>query len=331
MLDLSTLDFNAIAVGLTAMCCIGGVAYVFLYPYLSGDKRADERQKALTNQGPKVIANERVSRGDRREQVAQSLKELEIKEQKKTKVPLEMRIAQAGLEMSNSKFYVICVVTGVFVMFMAFAITLSPYVAAFGLFAGAFGLPMWILSYLRNKRVAKFINEFPNAMDVIVRGVKSGLPLGDCLRIIANESAEPVRTEFKYIVDVQTMGIPLTEAVTKLYERIPVSEANFFGIVIAIQSKAGGSLSEALGNLSRVLRERKKMAGKISAMSMEAKASAAIIASLPVVVMTLLYVSSPGYISLLWTTDVGKMSMAASSFWMFVGVMAMKKMISFDL
>ena len=134
-----------------------------------------------------------------------------------------------------------------------------------------------------------------------MRGIKAGLPLLDCLKMIANEAPEPVRGEFRAIVETQTVGLPLGDACAKLFERMPLPEANFFGIVISIQQKAGGNLSEALGNLSRVLRDRKKMKAKIKAMSMEAKASAMIIAALPITVMLLVYITSPTYIELLWT------------------------------
>ena len=139
----------------------------------------------------------------------------------------------------------------------------------------ALGLPNFVLSRLRiaaHQQVRRHL--FPNALDIIVRGVKAGLPLGDTLRIIANEAPEPVRREFRKIVESQTLGLPLPEAAEKLAQRVPVSETNFFSIVIGIQAKSGGNLSEAIGNLSRTLRERKKMKGKIKAMAMEAKASA---------------------------------------------------------
>jgi tight adherence protein B len=132
------------------------------------------------------------------------------------------------------------------------------------------------------------------------------------------------------IMETQTIGLPIGEACAKLYERIPLAEANFFGIVIAIQQKAGGNLSEALGNLSKVLRERKKMKAKIQAMSMEAKASASIIACLPLAVMILVYITSPEYIELLWIHPTGRMLLACSAFWMGTGVMVMRKMINFD-
>jgi tight adherence protein B len=199
-----------------------------------------------------------------------------------------------------------------------------------GTFAAGLGLPRWYLNFLKKRRIKKFTAELPNSIDVIVRGIRAGLPLNDCLRIVAKEVPEPVRSEFKAIVEAQGLGIPLGEAIAKLYERVPIPESNFFAIVIGIQSKSGGNLSEALGNLSRVLRERKKMANKITAMSMEAKASAGIIASLPFVVATLTYLSSPDYISLLWMTLVGKIVLVVSGLWMLCGILIMKRMINFD-
>ena len=203
--------------------------------------------------------------------------------------------------------------------------------AALGLgFAAGGGLPFWALAYLKKRREAKFLHAFPDAVDVIVRGIKAGLPLLDSLKLIAAEAEEPVRGEFRSIIETQTIGMPIGEACLKLYERMPVPEANFFGIVISIQQRAGGNLSEALGNLSRVLRDRKKMKAKIQAMSMEAKASAAIIGALPIAVMTLVYITSPQYISLLWTEPFGRLMLAASLVWMSVGIFVMRRMINFD-
>jgi tight adherence protein B len=197
-------------------------------------------------------------------------------------------------------------------------------------FAGAFGVPFWILSFLRKRREAKFLNVFPDAVDIIVRGIKAGLPLLDCLKMITVDAPEPVKSQFRSIIETQAIGLPLGEACGKLYEQMPLAEANFFGIVIGIQQKSGGNLAEALGNLSRVLRDRKKMKGKIQAMSQEAKASAAIIGCLPLAVMTLVYLTSPQYISLLWTESLGRVMLACAAVWMAIGVFVMKKMINFD-
>jgi tight adherence protein B len=197
-------------------------------------------------------------------------------------------------------------------------------------FAASAGVPLWLLSFLKKRRETRFLNTFPDAVDVIVRGIKAGLPLMDSLKIITYEAPEPIKSEFRSIVETQTIGMPIGEACSKLYERMPLPEANFFGIVISIQQKAGGNLSEALGNLSKVLRERKKMKAKIRAVSMEAKASAVIIGSLPIAVALLVYITSPDYIELLWTTDFGRLMIACCLVWMSIGVFVMKQMINFD-
>jgi tight adherence protein B len=215
-----------------------------------------------------------------------------------------------------------------FVVFLAMDAALWAALAAG--FAAGLGLPRWILGFLKRRREAKFIAAFPDGVDVIVRGIKAGLPLLESLKVISADSPEPLRSEMRTILDIQAIGVPLGEACLKLYDRVPVAEANFFGIVIAIQQKAGGNLSEALGNLSKVLRERKKMKAKIQSMSQEAKASAGIIGSLPIIVMGLVYLTSPQYIELLWTHPTGRMLLAISAFWMSCGIFVMRKMINFD-
>jgi tight adherence protein B len=315
-----------LSAGLAAVAA-GAVAYVFLMPYLTGERRSAERRKAVS-----VVAapGTRAAIVSRREQVAKSLKEVEAK-RNGTKVTLELKIARAGLSWTRSQFYLISAVLALVAGAGAFVITGSPMVAAGAVFAGGFGLPLWILTFLRKRRIAAFIKELPTAIDIITRGVRAGIPVGDCFRIISREAEEPIRSEFRLVVEAQTLGLSLGEALVKMYERVPVSDVNFFGIVISIQAKSGGNLSEALANLSRVLRERKKMAGKIQAMSMEAKASGGIIAALPFVVATLTYLTSPDYISLLWRTDIGKLALLGSAIWMSIGVFTMKKMINFDV
>ena len=303
---------------------LGGLALVLS----SGDSKAKKRQAALQKGAVKTKDNA-VEKVARKKQIADSLKDLE-KRRGQTRLTLEMKIQQAGLSLSRQQFIIFSVVGALIFAFMVFLASNSLYIAGPAGIIGLLGLPNVTLAQLRKRRINKFIAEFPNAIDIIVRGVKAGLPLGDCLRIIANEAAEPVRGEFKVITETQAMGLSLGEAVDKLAQRVPITEANFFAIVINIQSKAGGNLSEALSNLSRVLRERKKMKGKIGAMSMEAKASAAIIGAVPFVVVGLLYASSPTYVSLLWTTHHGMIVTGGALIWMGIGIAMMKKMITFD-
>ncbi|WP_420102841.1 type II secretion system F family protein [Bosea sp. (in: a-proteobacteria)] len=322
---------STLAVALLAMLAVGGVAYALLYPMLSGENRAEKRRKDFASpmavRGIDREAQARVKRG----QVAQSLKEIEQRESARTKISLETRIAQAGLDWTRKKYYVISVVTAVVLALVLFMLSGNAILAATGLFIGGLGMPPWFLKRCKTKRLKRFGLEFPNALDVIVRGIKSGLPVNDCLRIIASEANEPVRSEFRQIIEGQALGLPLSDAVVKLNERMPCAEANFFGIVIAIQQKTGGNLAETLANLSRVLRERRKMRDKIQAVSMEAKASAGIIGSLPPVVGILVWLTTPKYIELLWLTQVGKFALIASAIWMLIGVLVMRKMINFDI
>jgi tight adherence protein B len=322
----NVLDSQFAAFFLVAVAT-GGVAYVLLYPLLSGEARAKKRQKAFV--APSADRRERISNVNRKEQVAQSLKELEARQKAQNRISLETRIAQAGLTWSKRRFYGISALCAAAFGIAVLLSTRNPLAAAGAAFAGGFGFPRWLIGYIRTKRINRFVLELPNAVDVIVRGIRSGLPLGDCLRIVASEAKEPVKSEFRSIVEAQAVGMTVGEAVGKLFERVPVAEANFFAIVITIQQKSGGNLSEALGNLSKVLRERKKMGDKIKAMSMEAKASAGIIGSLPPIVGILTYLSSPDYISLLWQTQAGKFALAGGALWMGLGVFVMKKMISF--
>jgi len=320
---------DTLAVFFLAAVAVGGVVWVFVYPVLSGERKAEKRMESVARTEPAA----RISRGSqrsRRDVIESTLKEFDERNKKQKRVPLSVRLSQAGLSWSKRQYVLASAGTGVGLFMLALLFSPSlPVAAAIG-FAGGFGLPRWMLSYLKKRREAKFLNAFPDAVDIIVRGVKAGLPLLDCMKMITVDAPEPVKSEFRAIVETQAIGIPLGEACAKLYERTPVPEANFFGIVVAIQQKAGGNLSEALANLSRVLRDRKKMKAKIQAMSQEAKASAAIIGSLPLAVMTLVYITSPHYIMLLFTEPLGHLMLAGSAVWMAMGVLVMKKMINFD-
>ena len=319
-----------LAVAYLAAVAIGGVFWVFVYPIMSGQRKAEQRMASVAKPEPVAVRASRVNQKSRRDSVENTLKELENRAKEQKRVAITTRISQAGLSWSKRQFIIISTALGA-VIFLVMLVSDMGLIAAMALgFAGAFGLPRWMLSYLKKRRESKFLNNFPDAVDVIVRGIKAGLPLLDCLKMIALESGEPVKSEFRSIIETQAIGMPLGDACAKLYESMPLAEANFFGIVISIQQKAGGNLSEALGNLSRVLRDRKKMKAKIQAMSMEAKASASIIGALPLAVMTLVWITSPHYISLLWTDPLGRLMLAGSAVWMSCGVFVMKKMINFD-
>jgi tight adherence protein B len=320
---------QALALAFLAATAIGGLAWIFIYPSLSGERKAENRRASVAKSEPTARVAEKTQRS-RREQVEGSLKDLEARRQKEKKVPLSSRLSQAGLSWTTQKFMIVSGILAA-VCFVGTLIAGGGLLAAAGLaFAAGFGLPRWILSYLKTRREKAFLLALPDAVDVIVRGIKAGLPLFESIKVVAADAPEPLRSEFLAIIETQAIGMPLGEACARLFERMPLPEANFFGIVIAIQQKSGGNLSEALGNLSKVLRDRRKMAEKIQAMSMEAKASAGIIGSLPPIVMILVYLSTPSYIELLWINTTGQLMLVACAVWMSIGIFVMKKMINFD-
>lgn len=330
-MDQSTLILVGIA--LTVALAVGGVAFAFLG---AGDSAKASKRVASVAKGAGRATGKAgadtagESTAKRRKQVQETLKEIERKqEQVKARPTLGAMLEQADWNIDARMFYIITAGVGVVTMIAFFIMGYAWYVAIGIGFAVGLGLPRWLLNFTINRRKKAFTKEFANAIDVIVRGVKAGLPLNECLKIISNESPEPVGPEFKQIVEGLKVGVTLEDGLKRMYDRMPIAEVNFFQIVLTIQQKTGGNLSEALGNLSGVLRDRKRLHGKIQALSSEAKASAGIIGSLPVVVMGLVYATTPDYITLLFTERFGNFLLLCCGAWMSVGIFVMKKMISF--
>jgi tight adherence protein B len=198
-------------------------------------------------------------------------------------------------------------------------------------FVGVFGLPRWALGMMIKGRQKKFVSQLADGLDIIGRGVKSGLPLNQCLRIVASESPEPLHTEFQNVVDGQAMGVQLDQNLQRLYECMPLPEVNFFNIVLIIPQKTGSNLAESLGNLSTVLRSRKPLKEKVSALSAEAKASAMIIGALPFIVMILVYFVRPGYMMLLFTEPLGNVILVGAGVMMTSGILIMRTMINLKI
>lgn len=325
---------SAIAVAFMALLAVGGLVVALYFPQIVTRARTNKRVASVSTGkamvGVKPVRAD-VNQGQRRKQVQDSIRQLEERQKEnKKRINLRTTIAQAGLTMSVKSFWMMSLACGAIIGLLVFATGSSAWLSAAAAFAGGIGLPRWLLSMRRRGRQDKFLLEFANAIDIVVRGIKSGLPVNDCIRIIANESPDPVGPEFAEIVEGQKLGIALDVGLERMYERMPLAEVNFLAIVIAIQQRTGGNLAEALANLSKVLRDRRKMKAKIQAMSQEAKASAGIIGILPPSVMGMLYFTSPEYIELLWTTTLGQSMLVMCGTWMLIGVLIMKKMIAFD-
>lgn len=322
------MDRQSLIAGVLVAVAVAGAMYALVYPYLSGDIKAQKRTAALVT-SDRRRESRAADPAKRRKMIADSLKDVETKSARRAS--LEERIAQAGLDVPRQTFLIASGVFALVTALLVFILQDSPFVALGAGVVAGFGVPNWVLDFLVRRRIRNFIEEFPGAVDIIIRGVKAGLPVADCFRMIASEAPEPVRSEFRQIIESQAIGLSVAEATERFAERVPVAEASFFSTVISLQQKSGGNLSEALGNLAGVLRERKKMKAKIRAMSAEAKASAGIIGSLPFLVGTAVYFTTPSYMSVLFTTTVGNVIIGAGLLWMAIGVFIMQKMINFDI
>ena len=322
------MEMNKLLIVLMIVCAVGIGVFVLVYPLFTTASRANERRLAIVRGETKKINQRDVEAAARRKQVTDSLKELEGREKRNGKVSLEMRLEQAGLEITK-KAFIQASVGGAIVLGLASGFVLGPLYGLGGLFIGGLGLPNWFISYMRGKRIKEFLKEFPSAIDVIIRGVKSGLPLGACLQSVAGQAREPLRSEFQAVVASTSVGLTLAEAIDRLALRVPLPETSFFAIVVNIQQKSGGNLTEALGNLSQVLRDRITMEMKVKALSSEAKSSAWIIGSMPMIIAGLLYFSSPSYLEPLVNTELGHMALTGIALWMAIGVFIMRQMVNF--
>lgn len=315
-----------------AFVTIGGIGWVFVGGDDSGAQAVKRAQTFAAAKPNSPLARKQAQAANtpeaRRKQILTQLQEAERRE-RKARMTMSAKLKQAGLSTTLRTFIIVSVVLG----FTAFGLSLLFGLNLFlALGLGAvfgFGLPRWVVGFLGKRRMKKFSGEFANAVDVIVRGIKSGLPVHDCFKIIARESPAPLGPEFQKLVEGLGVGLTLSQALDKMFERMPTPELRFFAIVIAIQQKTGGNLAEALGNLSAVLRARRMMGEKIKALSSEATASAGIIGSLPPVVMTLVMITTPAYMMLLFTDARGQFMLLGSAIWMSLGILMMKKMISF--
>ncbi len=326
---------------LLAVVGIGALGFAFV-PQFLGSSRADKRMKALQGdiQANRRTADAARTRDARRKQIQDTLKQqTDALGKAKRRVPLQDQIYQAGMKIKARDWIRNQIIIGVVVFGLCFVAQL-PMVDAAGIplplfhliFGAAAGylLPKFWMGRRRKKHQHLYLEELPNAVEAIVRGVKSGLPLNDSMRLVAKEAKEPIKTEFQKVIDQQSLGKSTTEAVQLLFERMPLPEVNFFVVVITVQQQAGGNLSEALGNLSRVLRNRKKMKQKIKAMSSEAKASAGIIGSLPFIVAILVSLTTPTYMVPLFTTTTGQIWLGIAVVLMGIGGFIMNRMIQFD-
>ena len=318
---------------------VGGITFtLFMLRY---EQEADQRVKSIAG-GPAAQKKGFLhrfldtSKEDRRRKLEQTLREMQDKHAKKRRVTLRQRLQRAGLQTTEQQFYLFMAGLGAVLGIVGLGLGTAMGGAQIGMLmggamflVGALGLPFWLLGFLTRRRMNKFLTLLPDAVELMVRGLRSGLPVTDAMRTIAEEIPDPVGPEFREVVEGQKIGIPIDQGLERMYERVPLPEVNFLSIVISIQRETGGNLSEALENLATVLRARKAMKLKVKAMTQEAKVSAYIVGGLPVLLAAGIFYLNPEHMQVFYTTDTGMLAGIVAISMMGAGILIMRKMINF--
>lgn len=324
------MDMMLIMVAVLAFVAVAAVGMAVAVPS-NGAAKAAKRAQTIGQRGRlprQAVKSASADVSLRRKQLQKSLQEQE-KKRRAAAFDAATKLRQAGLALSVKVFWLGSGGLGVVAATICLALHMKLPVALMMGFVGGVGAPLWFLGVLAKRRRAKFASAFADAVDIVVRGLRSGLPLHDCLKVIGKECPEPLAGEFRRLVEGLSMGVTMEQGLDRMHDRMPAPELRFFAIVLNIQQKTGGNLGEALGNLSSVLRGRRMMREKIKALSSEAVASAGIIACLPPGVACLITVTSPHYLESMFTDPRGHVMLATAAIVMTTGVLVIRKMINF--
>ncbi len=319
-----------ILIGLITFIVLGMGIFIYI------NAQSEKKQRLMQVVG--VSSSERARKGDpnqRRAEIAKKLKgtgeEQDGKQKKKGEITLKDRITQAGLEISEGKFWVFSLISCVLSILTAYIFDMSMLVTIFIGVIGLLGLPRLVLSMMASSRQKKFLDDFADSLDAMTRLLRAGMPVSEAIKMVAREYSGPVGEEMGRIFDQQKIGVSLSEAVLSAARRIPIPEMGMFATAVSIQSQTGSSLSDVLENLAALIRARFRLKRKVQALSSEAKASAMIIGALPNLVATGLYFVNYDYIILLFTTPTGKMMLTGAVIWMGIGILVMRQMINFKV
>lgn len=309
---------------------IGGMAGTLML--LNKNEQKKRAFQIITGQSISEAADSKDNNPNkRRANMAKRLQKDKDGAEVKKKSALELMLGQSGWDMSVKKFWLMSLTLG-FLLVLITKITGQglPIVLMSGV-VGAFGLPRFVLKFKTNRRQKKFLEEFPDALESMVRLLKAGMPVGEAVAMVSREFTGPVGDEMSKVYDEQKIGISLAEACLHAAERMPLTEMQMFATGVAIQQQTGSSLSEILTNLAKVIRARFRLKRKVQALSSEAKASAMIIGSLPIVVAGGMSLINPDYMYPLYGTLKGKFYLYGAIGWMCCGIMIMKQMINFRI
>lgn len=331
-----TLIIVILIIGLTV------TTLAFLISNSSRNKKKDQLKSLITNRGAVTYQTQTEDEDPKSDKKKASKKDTNIakklKDAAKTgpisamkKTSIRSMIMQAGMEMPVYQFWIWSVVSCILVFGLTQLFGLSKLVTILLVFFGLFGLPRFILKAKVNRRQKKFLEDFADALEAMTRLLKSGMPISEAIAMVAREYTDPIGNEMSRVYEAQKIGDTLPQAVQKLAERVPLPEVQMFATAVIIQTQTGSSLSEVLGNLANVIRQRYRLKRKVQALSAEAKISAMIIGALPLVVMLGMYFVNREYLMILFTHPTGNTLLYGSVGWMTIGVLVMRQMINFKV
>lgn len=299
----------------------------------SGSKQKKKNIDLIRGKNSETYVDEKDLQSKRRAEIAKKLKANKENDGKNSddKVSLQLKLMQAGLKTTPVHFWFISAVCGVSFAVLAKIMAFSGMFIIFVGIIGLLGLPRFILKKMIARRQKKFLQEFADALEAVVRLLKAGMPVAEAVAMISKEFDGPVGEEMSIVYDKQKIGIPLHEAAFEGTLRMPLPEMQMFATGLAIQAQTGSSLSDVLMNLAGVIRARFRLKRKIMALSSEAIASASIIAALPPFVASGLWLVNPDYLEPLFITDTGKYLLMGAACWMSLGIFIMKQMINFKI
>jgi tight adherence protein B len=322
-------EIGLLVVGLlSALVALGWAMYLLMYGSRAELKR---RVAAVAGTQPSSRRTLRMAFGPKRKSVQNRLKDVADGRARKRGWRLREELLQAGLRIEIWQYLAASGGLAAVVFGVARLASLNLVGAVLVAVLAGIGFPKMVVGIMAKRRLGRFTGQFADGLDVITRGIRSGLPLGECIAIIGREMEDPIGAEFRLMSEGQRLGLSLNESIQRSVERMPTAELRYFAIVIAIQQQTGGNLAETLAKLSEVLRARKRMRDKVQAFASEARASAMIIGSLPIGVTAILAVVAPKYIGVLFTTDLGNVLVFVGLSIMVMGALVMRKMINFEI
>ncbi|MFN3517428.1 MAG: type II secretion system F family protein [Novosphingobium sp.] len=323
---MSTPQLLLIAMGLMAFMVLGYMAFAGPSPAKESARRLQSvryrHSESTTDKVEAQLKKAVAARKPKMHQIAGSESRI---------AALALRLHRTGKPWTLAQYFYASGGLAVVVAVLVFLKTGSaPLSLGVGLLVGA-GLPHMVVGYFINKRTNEFTAKFPDAIELLVRGLRSGLPVTETLGVVASEVPGPVGEEFKLVTERIKIGRTMEDSLQETADRLNTPEFSFFCITLAIQRETGGNLAETLSNLADVLRKRAQMKLKIRAMSSESKASAYIVGALPFIVFTMIYWINPNYLGGFFTDDRLIVTGLGGLVWMGIGAFIMAKMVSFEI